>query len=246
MGRAPVDVWLLVPPLDPPPLTWLDDVERRRAAALAPGPAARFIAGRQLLRAVLGGRFGLPPGEVRLVARCIRCGGPHGQVGVVRTEQGAGGAPPCHVSISRSGPLVAVATAEVPVGVDVESVEAVGAAPLADVALSADERERHVRLPHDERPVDLARTWAGKEAVLKALGAGLDVDPSSFTLTYPSTTVGAALERRRDATTVAVAEPWNGPGGGVVGAVAVAGVSSLALRVHDGAAALSRAGAGLL
>jgi len=301
MGRAPVDVWLLVPPLDPPPLTWLDDVERRRAAALAPGPAARFIAGRHLLRAVLGDRFGLAPGEVRLVARCIRCGGPHGQVRVGWTEEGSGGAPPCHVSISRSGPLVAVATADAPVGVDVESVEAVGAAQLADVALSADERARHTGLPHDESPVDLARTWAGKEAVLKALGTGLDVDPSSFTLTYPATTVGGlattvglpasagpgggpdrtADSRPRETATVAVAdlaletgrrgglarlrgaaprgsapgggavpwggsEPWNGPGGGVVGAVAMAGASSLALRVHDGGAALSRAGAGLL
>ncbi|GAA4285947.1 4'-phosphopantetheinyl transferase family protein [Georgenia daeguensis] len=241
MGRAEVDVWLLPRPTVLPPLAWLDDAERTRAATLPPGRAAEFVAGRRLLRAVLGQRLGLPPDQVPLVARCPRCGDPHGQV---RVLAGA----PWHVSVSRSGPLVAVATAELPVGVDVESVAAVGAAPVADVVLSAAERERHSRLRAGERPADLARTWARKEAVLKALGAGLELAPSSFTLTVPVTTVGAPLDAPAvgasdGGVAVAVADLGDGEVG-AVGAVAVVGVAGLAVRVHDGAAVLAGAGSG--
>jgi 4'-phosphopantetheinyl transferase len=254
MERAEVDVWLLPRPAELPPLSWLDDAERSRAAALPPGRAAEFVAGRRLLRAVLGERLGVPPANVPLVARCARCGGPHGQVRVGRTEPGDG-PPPCHVSVSRSGPWIAVATAELAVGVDVESVAAVAAAPLADVALSAAERERHSLLPTGERAADLARTWARKEAVLKALGTGLDLDPSSFTLTCLATTVpmagGTSLVAVADldageVTSAAHLRGTGGPGdpGEAVGAVAVAGVDRAVVRVHDGVAVLVRAGSG--
>ncbi|MCK6209669.1 4'-phosphopantetheinyl transferase superfamily protein [Georgenia sp. EYE_87] len=219
MEPAVVDVWLLPRPTALPPLTWLDDAERRRAAALPPDRAVEFVAARRLLRAVLGRRFHAPPGQVRLIARCSRCGGPHGQVRVVPGPKAEGRPGPdlaaagvvlqCHVSISRAGPLIAVATAELPVGVDVESVDAVSAAPVADVALSAAERDRHSLLPRKDRPTDLARTWARKEAVLKVLGTGLELDPSSFTVTCPVTAVDAP----GGALAVAVADLAPGSGG---------------------------------
>jgi 4'-phosphopantetheinyl transferase len=252
MKRAEVDVWLLAQPGAAVPLDWLDDVERTRAATLSPRQAAGFVAARRLLRATLAERLGVPPADVPLLARCATCGGPHGQVRVGRTELGDG-APPSHVSISRSGPLVAVAMAELPVGVDVESVAAVGSAPLADVALSSGERERYALLPPGERPATLARTWARKESVLKALGTGLDRDPSSFSLTLPATRVGEAGSSERTVTVadlppsleavtphtagIAVTDTAD-----AVGAVAVAGVADVRVCLHDGAALLSRAG----
>ncbi|WP_164737176.1 4'-phosphopantetheinyl transferase superfamily protein [Georgenia sp. SYP-B2076] len=109
-------------------------------------------------------------------ARCDVCGRPHGRVRV-------GVEPPLHVSVTRSGPLLGVAVcADGPVGIDIESSLTVGAAPVADVALTPSELARYRRLPATERASSLTRLWARKEAVLKALGAGLDLEPSRLDL----------------------------------------------------------------
>ncbi|HWS57814.1 MAG TPA: 4'-phosphopantetheinyl transferase superfamily protein [Actinotalea sp.] len=171
-----VDVWLLDPlGLEPAGLHHLlDAAERDRAAALPSPAAARFVLARALLRGVLGTRLGRPAADVRLRARCPRCGGPHGRVVV-----GSDG-PPLHVSLSRSGPLIAVVLCRSgPVGVDVESRDAVARARLADVVLSPTELVAHHRLAPADRAAALARAWVRKEAVLKALGTGLRLAPGA-------------------------------------------------------------------
>ncbi|RYB96040.1 4'-phosphopantetheinyl transferase superfamily protein [Nocardioides glacieisoli] len=65
-----------------------------------------------------------------------------------------------HVSLARSGPHLVTVVAQAPVGVDVE-VAVIDVAPALVLAAGEDE--------------DLARTWARKEAVLKAYGTGLVV-----------------------------------------------------------------------
>ncbi|GAA2724901.1 4'-phosphopantetheinyl transferase family protein [Cellulomonas aerilata] len=180
-----LDVWSLSP--RDVPVTHadrlLDDVERGRAAAL-PGPAAvRFTLGRALLRSVLAERLGCAPGQVRLRVSCPACGGGHGPV-TVTGPAAAGDAAPTHVSVTRSGPLVAVAVcSHGPVGIDAVSPAAVGAAPLADVALSPVELARHRRRwPQAVATRALARAWVRKEAALKALGTGLSVAPGTLEL----------------------------------------------------------------
>jgi len=237
-------------------LRHLDPVEAARAAALPPDQAARFVLARALLRGVLGERLGCAPRDVDLRVACASCGGPHGRV----TVAGPPGGEPLHVSLTRSGPRVAVAlTTAGPVGVDVASPAAVGAAPLAGVALSAAERRRHDRSrPGPDRGPDagLAHVWVSKEAALKALGTGLLVDPADLELGGAGGPRGGVAHHR--GTVLAIAPLLLGPG--VVGAVAVAAPSAASpgprwvarragrpvvdVRVHDGAAVLARLAAG--
>lgn len=177
-GSAPlVEVWVVAPGVVDigPLLGILDEAERGRVATLPADQAGRFVVARALLRGVVGARLGCPAGEVALRARCPVCGGPHGQIVVVPHDVGFS-AP--HVSLTRAGPLIAVAVSDAGrVGVDVESWSAVAAARLADVALSPAERVAHRRRSSDERAMALARTWVRKEAALKAFGTGLRMDP---------------------------------------------------------------------
>lgn len=110
--------------------------------------------------------------EPRLGLRhlCPRCGGSdHGRP---LTEDGT------FVSLSHSGDLHVVATtAAGPVGVDVEAIDAARFVGFDEVALHRSER------PH--APVERATTWVRKEALLKATGDGLAVDPRLIRLSDP-------------------------------------------------------------
>lgn len=176
LGPEDVLVWT-TPRSSPLPrhcASWLDAVEQARAAAMPPADRAAFVQARALLRGALGALLELPPERVRLAAACA-CGRPHGQVrvdtGPSRTGQ------QLHVSITRSSPYAAVAVSRRAVGVDITSVAAVARAPLAEVTLG---REEAAWWSAAGAPAwALARAWARKEAALKAVGTGLDVDPST-------------------------------------------------------------------
>ncbi len=112
-----------------------------------------------------------PHGRYAVDRACPRCGSSdHGPPRVV----GA----PVWASVSRAGGLLAVAVGDGgPVGVDIETPRAASVATVAQVALHPDER-----LDDD---VQATRTWVRKEAVLKALGLGLTVDPRRLRVAGP-------------------------------------------------------------
>ena len=83
------------------------------------------------------------------------------------------------LSLSRApGVVAAAASLTGTIGIDVERTGAADFAGFAGVALHPDET-----VPADA--AGATRTWVRKEAVLKALGSGLRVDPRSILLSAP-------------------------------------------------------------
>lgn len=175
------------PELDPPDedevhlwVARLDDLPDLAAATaeLSPGEAARaarlrfrvdrerYVARSALLRRVLS-RYGLQVGTAEL---------PTARAGKPRPPDGH--ALRFNASHSSGTALIAVASGQ-EVGVDVERL-----APLADLdafcsgALHPDELAEYRRVPPGRRLEHALRLWTAKEAVLKASGDGLGVEPS--------------------------------------------------------------------
>ena len=113
------------------------------------------------------------PGRIVVVHECVRCGSDaHGRPRLLAT---AAVRHPAHVSLARAGDLSVAAVTDVgPVGVDVEAEGAADFAGFEDVALHRDERATSADDP--------TRVWVRKEALLKAHGLGLAVDPRDVRL----------------------------------------------------------------
>jgi 4'-phosphopantetheinyl transferase len=185
----------------------LDEVERARRSAYVQRPDAhRFTLGRVVTRLVMGQVLGVSADEVRLDSTCPRCGAPHGRPWVT-----SGDAP--NLSISHAGELVLVAVSAVgDVGVDIERdvppgqpegldpadpadaadarglAEAIGMADAMGMAaqmLTPVEQETFRALSPADRPRALLRYWTRKEAVLKATGFGLTLDPATVEVSAP-------------------------------------------------------------
>ena len=132
---------------------------------LVPTGATRDV-DREALLAAVASAHDVDRSRLRAGRVCGHCGGTdHGRpwVTVDGSAVGAG--------LARTTGVVALAVSPDPVGVDVERVSRVAAAPL-DV-FTAGERDR---ADGDVRV--LAACWAAKEAVLKCDGRGLRVDPA--------------------------------------------------------------------
>ena len=138
-----------------------DDVAR--AADLTPGRRQRFLAGRRLLRTMLTDRFPEARDWWITTAACPHCGGRHGGVAVHGL--------PALVAVAHADELTVGAVAFVAdlarLGVDAEPAD-------ADPAREAD-LARLLGVPAGMA----LRRWTQVEAVLKADGRGLRVDPAA-------------------------------------------------------------------
>lgn len=123
-----------------------------------------------LLRAQAALFHGVPPDRIVLGHACPRCGSDeHGRPFLLPT---AIVRHPAHVSLARAGRLsVVVLTDAGPVGVDVEPAGAADFPGFDDVA-------RHP----DEHGTDATISWVRTEALLKAYGLGLAVDPRDVSI----------------------------------------------------------------
>ena len=118
-----------------------------------------------------------------LLARAARRLGP----GVIREARDGKGKPylpdftGTYISLTHSGPWVACAIHDRPVGVDIERVRPADAG-LAGAFMSPRELELYAGSPEADRPAFLCRTWTAKEAYLKAVGSGFSLAPGGITL----------------------------------------------------------------
>jgi 4'-phosphopantetheinyl transferase len=178
-GAADVDLWLVeLDESSDADAPTLDATERARAARFAfARDRRRWVASRGALRQVLGERVGAAPASLRFRE------GPFGKPEL-------GDHADCAFSISHSGAfaLIAVAgadTAAAPhaIGVDLEVVK-----PMPDreqllrTLFTRDEREAVESAAADARDARFLAGWTRKEACLKALGYGLQIEPASFSV----------------------------------------------------------------
>lgn len=135
----------------------------------------RFIAGRAILRTILGRYLGCNGTELLFDY------GPHGKPALAKpaTE------PPLYFNLAHSGGLAVVALAhQQEVGVDVEQIR-----PLADMEqiaqrfFAAAEQAALLALPVEQRQAAFFNGWTRKEAYLKALGDGLARPLDQFCVT---------------------------------------------------------------
>lgn len=156
----------------------LDEAEQARLERFRPPEVKQqYLAAHGLLRLALTARTGVPPADWRFGA------GAHGKPHI---KLPALSEPPAF-SLSHTRGLVACAVApRGSLGIDVERLDRrAGIAELLPRVCSEEERRR---LPQGGEALQHAffRTWTLKEALLKAVGTGLQVNPA---------TVGVDLER---------------------------------------------------
>ena len=138
---------------------------------------------RRLLRLVLAHYLDLAPAEIQIDRSCAACGRPHGKPRL-RGRPGAATAG-IEFSVAHGGDLIVLAFAGTAlIGVDIEPTGAPqdASAELLEFTLTPAERRRVREAPEHQRRQVFLRYWTGKEAVLKALGTGLDVEPQAVAL----------------------------------------------------------------
>jgi 4'-phosphopantetheinyl transferase len=148
----------------------LDADERARAARFHfERHRGRYVSAHGVLRRLLADRTGRP------AASLVFRSGPYGKPAL-------DGEPRCAFSLSHCDELALVALADDgEIGVDLERVrELPDLDALARQCLTRAECLELAALPTHARPLALLARWTRKEACLKALGTGLQIEPSSF------------------------------------------------------------------
>lgn len=141
-------------------LAVLSPAERGRYDDTSPARRDAFLAGRMVLRGLAGQLTGTAPAELDLEAVCPDCGGPHGRP-VLRESA-------LQLSLSHgAGVVVAAAVWDAQLGIDIEAPEVEPARLEAIAELTGRASVAH---------------WSSVEAVLKADGRGLRVDPARVTV----------------------------------------------------------------
>ncbi len=212
-----VDVWWAGPDqARTEHLDLLTGVEAARREALRQAADRdRFTVAAALLRLVAGRLTGLAPERVPVERGCARCGRPHGRPRISGYD--------VHVSISHSAGRVAVATAAVPVGVDVEQVRQIAVDELGSQTLGPDERADDV--------AGFFTYWARKESAVKATGDGLAVPLSGVLVSPPDQPARLLGYRTRPGLVATMCDL--SPGAGYAAAVTLLAAGPCRATEHD-------------
>lgn len=192
--------WAEVPDCRPVAgMSGLSDAERARFSRLPPSRAIRFLAGRMLLRELVAQEADVPTGSVRFSARCPDCREEHGRPVVIAPARATG----FRVSLSHAGGLVLAAVApRRAVGVDAEPWDTAPERLDAIRALT----DVPAQVSGEDGLLSALRHWTRVEAVLKADGRGLRVDPAAVQVLDSTGRAEASVVA--DPRRYAVTEPW--------------------------------------
>lgn len=180
LANEEIHIWRVL--LDHPPVdlgllsTYLFPEEAARAERFVfPHDKNQFIAGRGMLRVILGRYLGMPPGSISIQK------GPHEKPYVSANS----GKPSLHFNLSHSHGLALYAFAlRGQVGIDLEKLRPEFATKeVAEQFFSPAEQEELLRLPPEGRIQGFFNCWTRKEAYVKATGKGLQVLLDSFAVT---------------------------------------------------------------
>ncbi len=153
--------------------TLLSEDELARADRFAlPKVRRRFVAGRGLLRTLLGRYLAAGPATIAFSY------GPQGKPALAGPQPG----PELRFNLSHSAHmLICAVTRSGELGIDVERVRpAVEAQAIARRFFSARETAALLALPPASRPTAFFACWTRKEAYIKAKGGGLTIPLDSF------------------------------------------------------------------
>lgn len=189
-----VHLYRMVQPHDPSELArlgrLLDQSENGRAALLKCERARqRTIAGRGMLREILGGYLGIEANAVQLAA------GGHGKPFLVAAK-----ARLCFNLAHSGDDFLLVVAANREVGVDIETIDP--GKPLSQMAgmvFSRQEQEQWSALASPRREEAFYRVWVRKEACLKACGRGFSLPANSVEISpahEPTAAMMARCEQR--------------------------------------------------
>jgi 4'-phosphopantetheinyl transferase len=147
----------------------LSEDERERATRfVAARDRERFVAGRGLLRVLLGGYAGIEPASLRFTYW------ERGKPALAAGQASASGALPCFNLAHAGGCALLAVAVDRELGVDLEAVDpALDWEPLARGHFAAREVAALLALPETEQRAAFYRAWALKEAWAKARGEGL-------------------------------------------------------------------------
>jgi 4'-phosphopantetheinyl transferase len=169
---------------------------------------SRFIAGRGLLRSILGAYMGLAPEILQFIY------GPNGKPHL----QGN----PLQFNVSHSEDYALYALAlDVPLGVDLERLRwSYDLDGIARTIFSSAERAEYRALSRDRRTEAFFRCWTRKEAFIKAIGDGLSYSLDRFDVSLGKHAHLLSLDGDHER-----ADQWSlyhlSPGEGYVGALAI-------------------------
>ncbi len=181
---------------------WLAPSERATLARLSVAKRRReWLAGRVAAKELVRRRHRISgEGALRRIEIVVQREGPHKGKPSYRIDELPG---PFDLSISHSGDRAVAALASTPheyIGIDIEQIEARGESFEA-LALSSAERALVARLDGEDRSVAVTQRWVLKEALSKALGAGLRLRFERITVHVADGGAGRAASVRFEA-------PW--------------------------------------
>jgi len=184
------DLGLALPRLDALESIVSDDERARADRFHAPQDSERFLAGRAILRIILGRYAGESPESLRFRY------GVYGKPALFREEA----ASPLRFNVSHSGPMAVYAVAlQHEIGVDVEHIqEDVARQQVAEYFFARREAATLRSLPRALQTRAFYACWTRKEAYVKARGAGLVLPLDQFEVSVDPDEPAALLRVAED------------------------------------------------